>query len=61
MPAQRSVLGARDIGFVASAADQPVVADAMEPIWQDVEQETPDKLVGGERHHAVQRPRPLRR
>ena len=38
--------GARDVGLAAGAGEQPVVADAMEPLWQDVEQEAPDELVG---------------
>jgi len=49
------VLGARDIGFAAGAGQQPVVADAMKPLWQNVEQEAPDELVGAERHCAVPR------
>ena len=38
--------GARDIGFAAGAGEQPVVADAVESLGQDVEQEAPDELVG---------------
>ena len=38
--------GARDIGLAAGAGEQPVVADAVEPLGQDVEQEAPDELVG---------------
>src|SRR4249920_2640408 len=44
--------GARDVGLAAGAGEQPVVTDAVEPFWQDVKQETPDELVGGERHGA---------
>src|SRR5260370_42566999 len=44
--------GARDIGLEGGAGEQPVVPDAMEPLWQDVEEEAPDELVGGERHGA---------
>jgi len=47
------VLGARDIGFAAGAGQQSVVADAMKPLRQNVEQEAPDELVGAERHRAV--------
>ena len=47
------VLGARDIGFAAGAGQQSVVADAMKPVRQNVEQEAPDELVGAERHRAV--------
>ena len=39
--------GARDVGLAAGAGQQPVVADAMKPLWQNVEQEAPDELVGG--------------
>ena len=49
------VLGARDIGFAAGAGQHPVVADAMNPLGQNVEQEAPDELVGAERHCAVPR------
>ena len=38
--------GARDIGLAAGAGEQPVVADAVKPLGQDVEQEAPDELVG---------------
>src|SRR5262245_51749794 len=48
--------GARDVGLAAGARQQPVVADAMKPLWQNVEQKAPDELVGGERHCAVPRP-----
>jgi hypothetical protein len=50
------LLGARDVGFAAGAGQQPVVADAVKPFWQNVEQEAPDELVGGEGHCAVPRP-----
>src|SRR5215469_17514533 len=40
--------GARDVGLAAGAGQQPVVADAMKPLWQDVEQKAPDELVGTE-------------
>ena len=36
-------------------ASSPVVADAVKPLGQDVEQEAPDELVGRERHCAVSR------
>src|SRR5437016_14058165 len=36
-------------------AKQPVVADAMKPLRQYVEQEAPDELVGAECHCAVPR------
>src|SRR5215472_1819573 len=47
--------GARDVGLAAGARQQPVVADAMKPLWQNVEQEAPDELVGAERYCAVPR------
>src|SRR5262244_2809192 len=47
--------GARDVGLAAGARQQPVVADAMKPLWQDVEQKAPDELVGSERHCTVPR------
>src|SRR5215467_10940706 len=50
--------GARDVGLAAGAGQQPVVADAMKPLWQNVEQKAPDELVGAERHCAVPR-RPI--
>ena len=39
--------GARDVGLAAGAGQQPVVADAMKPLWQNMEQEAPDELVAG--------------
>src|SRR3954471_15901586 len=45
--------GSCDIGLAAAAGEQPIVADAVEPLGQDVKQETPDELVGGERHRAI--------
>jgi len=48
--------GAGDIDFAAGAGEQPIVADAVEPLGQDVEQEAPDELVGRECHRAVSRP-----
>jgi hypothetical protein len=47
--------GARDIGFAGGARQQPIVANAMEALRQNVEQEAPDELVGAERHCAVPR------
>ena len=44
---------ARDIGLAAGAGEQPVVADAVEPLGQGVEQEAPDELVGRQRHRAM--------
>src|SRR6202011_1083461 len=39
--------GTRDILLAGGAGEQPVVTDAVEPLWQEVEQEAPDELVGG--------------
>jgi len=39
----------------AGAGQQPVMADAMKPLWQNVEQEAPDELIGAECHRAVPR------
>src|SRR5438270_51791 len=48
--------GTRDILLAGGAGEQPVATDAVEPLWQDMEQEAPDELVGGERHGAQPRP-----
>jgi hypothetical protein len=40
--------GARNVGFAAGAGEQPVVADAVKSLWQNVEQEAPDELAGAE-------------
>src|SRR5271169_3823000 len=45
--------GACDVGPAAGARQQPVVADAVKSLRQNVEQEAPDELVGGEGHCAV--------
>jgi len=50
------LLGARDVGLAAGAGQQPVMADAMKPLRQNVGQEAPDELVGAERHCAVTKP-----
>src|SRR5438132_10896949 len=44
--------GTRDVGLAGGAGEQSVVADAMEPLRQNVEQEAPDELAGRERHRA---------
>ena len=48
--------GTRDVGCAAAAGEQSVVADAVEPLGEDVEQEAPHEFVGRERHRAVLRP-----
>ena len=45
--------GARDVGGAVAIGEQPVVADAMEALRQDVHQEAADELVRGERHRLV--------
>src|SRR5499427_5201165 len=47
--------GVRNVGLAAGARQQSVVADAMKPLWQNVEQKALDELVGAERHCAVPR------
>ena len=34
--------GTRNVGLAAGTGEQPIVADAMKPLWQNVEQEAPD-------------------
>ena len=48
--------GASDVRFAGGTGEQSVVADAMEPLGQDVEQEAPDEFVWRQRHRAVPRP-----
>ena len=45
--AQRQLVGTAAVG------EEAVMADAMKPAWQRVQQEAPDELVGGERHDLV--------
>jgi len=45
--------GAGDVGLAAGAGEQAVVADAMEALRQNVEQEAPDEFIGAERHHTI--------
>jgi len=47
--------GVYDIGLTTGARQQPVVADAVKSLWQNVEQEAPDELVGAEGHGTVPR------
>jgi len=32
-------------------AEKPVVSDALEAVWKDMHQKTPQEFVGGQRHH----------
>src|SRR6516225_7674824 len=50
------LFGTRDIGFAGGTGEQSVVTDAMEPLWQNVQQEAPDELVWHERDRAKPRP-----
>lgn len=45
--------GAPDVGPALGAGEQAIVADAVEPLRQDVQQKATDKLVDGERHGAA--------
>ena len=42
--------GVFEMAVAGGAGEQAVVADAVEALRQDVEQEAADELVGGERH-----------
>jgi len=51
--------GARDVRLAGGAGEQPLVTDAMEPFWQDVEEKAPNELEqhlddAGERSFAAQ-------
>ncbi len=41
------------VANTATVGEQPVMPDTVEPRWQDVDKESPDELVGGERHGLV--------
>jgi hypothetical protein len=45
--------GARDVVGAGGSGEQAVVADTVEALGQDVDQETADELIGGERHPLV--------
>ena len=45
--------GARDVVGAGGFGQQAVMADAVESVWQHMDQETADELVGCERHHLV--------
>src|SRR3954453_16896301 len=44
---------AGDVGLAAGTGKQTIVADAVETCRQDMQQKTPNKLVGMERHDAI--------
>jgi len=50
---RRVVRGAREADLARRSREQAVVADAVEPAWQKVEQEAADELVGAERHDTL--------
>lgn len=41
----------RELGGPAGVRQEPEVADAAEALWQNVEQNATDELIGFERHH----------
>jgi len=45
--------GACDVICTSAFGEQAVVADAVQALWQDVDEEVADELVGGERHLLV--------
>src|ERR1700676_430826 len=45
--------GSRDIGLAGGTGEQAVMANAVEAVWQDMEQETAGELMRRERHHAL--------
>ena len=45
--------GEREAVLAGRASKQAVVADAVEPAWQDMEQEAADELLGGKCHHLL--------
>jgi hypothetical protein len=47
--------GLRDVGLAGGAGEQPIVADAVEPVREDMEQEASDELVGRERQSLTQK------
>ena len=43
----------RDVGGTIAAGKQPVVPNAMKALWQHMDQEATDELVGRQRHRLV--------
>ena len=43
----------RDIYLAAAAGEQAVVADAVETLWEDMQEKAPDELADGERHETL--------
>ena len=44
---------AREVGLARRSGEQAVVANAVEPAWQKVEQEAADELVSADRHDTL--------
>ena len=55
-PARRSALWRAQCWPAAGAGQQPVVADAVKPLRQNVEEKAHDELAGRQRHRAIPRP-----
>src|SRR5271166_967899 len=51
--ADKEFAGARYIGFSCGAGEQAVMTDAVEALWQNMEQEAADELLRRERHQAL--------
>ena len=49
----KQFVGTRNTGLACGTGEQAVVADAVEAMWQDMEQEAADELVRRERHDAL--------
>ena len=49
----KQLASAGQVGGALAVGEQAVVADAMEALGQDVDQEAADELVGGQRHRLV--------
>ena len=43
----------RDVFGSVAAGEQPIMSDAMEALWQQVDQEAANELVGRQRHRLV--------
>jgi hypothetical protein len=50
---REQLLDAGDIGLAGGTGEQATVPNAVEALRQDVQQEAPDALLGGERHRAI--------
>jgi hypothetical protein len=48
---QRAGLG--DVLRAPAIGEEPVMADAVKPLWEHMQEETPDELMRGERHDLV--------